>query len=83
MSWLFGCAGATVGSQVGVCRRAIGGLRPRDMLYLRWPVQGAQPFPVHEGTPRSASPAPGGAGWGHVVAVGRPRSPPAGSPPGV
>ena len=55
--------------------------RPRGMLDLRWPVPGAQPFHVHEGTPRSASPAPGVAGGGHVVVVGcRPRSPALGNP---
>ena len=43
------------------------GARPQGMLDLRWPVPGAQPFHVHEGTPRSASPAPGAAGWCHVV----------------
>ena len=58
--------------------------RPRGMLDLRWPVPGAQPFHVHEGTPRSASPAPGAAGWGHVVVVGcRPRLPAARSSPGL
>ena len=45
------------------------GARPQGMLDLRWPVPGAQPFHVHEGTPRSASPAPGVAGWSHVVGV--------------
>ena len=44
---------------------------------------GGATFDVHEGTPRSASPAPGAAGWDHVVAVGRPRSPAARSLPGV